>query len=124
MQTDQQPTQTGFVERRANSLTHSPELQYMKPAKDPRHDAEIARTVTRILHLTTDIPNDYVVVMVDSGKVTLRGVVDMEYQRLAANRAIRDVIGVIAVSNHIAVKADGEQVSLFPPSGFTGLAWN
>jgi osmotically-inducible protein OsmY len=112
------------VERRANSLTHSPEIQYALPAKNARHDAEIARTITRILHLTTDIPNDFVVVLVDGGRVTLRGVVDMEYQRLAANRAIRDVIGVITVSNHIAVKGDGEQVSLFPPSGFTGLAWN
>ena len=49
------------------------------------------------------MPRDAVTVRVQNGWVTLEGKVEWQYQRNAAASAIRDLAGVVGISNLIAV---------------------
>jgi osmotically-inducible protein OsmY len=51
------------------------------------------------------IPRNRVLVEVDGGLVTLRGVVERSYQRSCAEEDVRRVPGVIGVTNEITVGA-------------------
>ena len=68
-----------------------------------RTDADIAGTAKNVLQWTS-FPKDGVKVMVESGCVTLSGEVDWEYQRQAAAKGVRYLMGVTGVSNQIVVK--------------------
>ena len=68
-----------------------------------RDDAEIAEAVAQALRWNDEVP-DTVKGEVRHGIVTLRGEVEWDYQRQAAERAVRNVTGVVGVSNLIAVK--------------------
>ena len=54
---------------------------------------------------TTYLPKDSVKVLVDDGWITLSGEVDWDYQRKAATRAVRHLLGVTGVSDQIAIGA-------------------
>lgn len=69
-----------------------------------RSDADIARAAENVLQWTALLPLDGVKVMVENGWVTLSGEVDWDYQRKSATRAVRYLMGVIGVSNQIALK--------------------
>lgn len=79
------------------------ELEVRLPADSERRDEDIARTVASILLWNNAIPEDRIKAEVSSGWVTLRGDVDWHYQRVAAERAVRDLMGVRGVSNQITV---------------------
>jgi osmotically-inducible protein OsmY len=70
-----------------------------------RSDPEIARAALDALKWHTAVPEDRVQVKVDNGWVRLEGDVDWFYQKEAAEKAIRVLIGVKGVANLIAVKA-------------------
>ncbi|MFZ1643323.1 MAG: BON domain-containing protein [Candidatus Contendobacter sp.] len=80
------------------------EMDVKLPSSSQRNDADIARTAEDVLQWMTDLPKDAAKVMVESGWITLSGEVDWEYQRQAAARSVRDLMGVRGVSNQIAVK--------------------
>ena len=44
-------------------------------------------------------------VTVDKGWITLRGEVEWDYQRRSAEKAVRNLMGVVGVSNQITIKA-------------------
>jgi VCBS repeat-containing protein len=69
-----------------------------------RSDAEIAGAVQNALKWDVFVPPS-VTAKVQGGAVTLEGEVTWNYQRDAAERAIRHLVGVIAVYNSITVKA-------------------
>ena len=69
-----------------------------------RTDADIARSVENTLEWTTYLPTNHVKVMVESGWVTLSGEVDWEYQRQAAAKGVRYLMGVTGVSDQIVLK--------------------
>ena len=69
-----------------------------------RTDADIARSVENVLQWTTYVPKDSVKVMVESGWITLSGEVDWEYQRQAAAKGVRYLMGVTGVSDQIVIK--------------------
>jgi osmotically-inducible protein OsmY len=66
-------------------------------------DSAIAEAIARSLRWNTNVP-DNVKAEVRDGVVVLRGEVEWEYQRNAAERAVRNVRGVTGVSNLIVVK--------------------
>lgn len=66
-------------------------------------DSAIAEAIARSLRWNTNVP-DNVKAEVRDGVVVLRGEVEWEYQRNAAERAVRNVKGVTGVSNLIVVK--------------------
>jgi osmotically-inducible protein OsmY len=67
-------------------------------------DADIALTIERILETNTTVPLG-VKATVRDGLVVLTGTADHQYQKGAANRAVRDVKGVTGVQNDICVKS-------------------
>ena len=69
-----------------------------------RTDADIARSAENTLEWTTYLPKNHVKVMVESGWVTLSGEVDWEYQRQAAAKGVRYLMGVTGVSDQIVLK--------------------
>ena len=79
------------------------ELEVRLPSDSERRDEDIARTAASALLWHSAIPEDRIKLEVSSGWVTLRGEVDWHYQRVAAERAVRDMMGVRGVSNQITV---------------------
>ncbi|MBB3394170.1 MULTISPECIES: BON domain-containing protein [unclassified Rhizobium] len=66
-------------------------------------DDEIATRALSTLAWRTTVPRDAVKVKVQNGWVTLEGNVEWQYQKNAAASAIRDLAGVVGISNVIAV---------------------
>ena len=77
-----------------------------------RTDADIARAAENVLEWSTYVSKDRVKVMVETGWITLTGDVDWEYQRQAAEGAVRYLMGVTGVSNQIAIKAIASSIAL------------
>jgi len=67
-------------------------------------DTDIAEAAVRALQWNAMVPPDSVAVHVADGWVRLEGVVDAQYQRAAAEDAVRPLMGVIGVSNLITVR--------------------
>ena len=74
------------------------------PSSFERTDTEIAQAALAALKWNTVVPNDHVTVTVANGWVTLSGTVNWNYQRDAAARTVRDLMGVKGVTNSIIVK--------------------
>lgn len=68
-------------------------------------DDEIAKRAIRALEWDVMVPNDRIQVRVESGLVTLTGEVDWQFQRDAAERAIRNLYGVIGFNDQIRLTA-------------------
>lgn len=66
-------------------------------------DDEIIRRIIDVLRWSTSLPADTIKVKVQSGWVTLSGIVEWNYQRDAAARAVRDMAGVKGVTNAILI---------------------
>ena len=79
------------------------EMDVKLSGSSKRTDADIARSAENILEWTTYLPKDHVKVMVESGWVTLSGEVDWEYQRQAAAKGIRYLMGVRGISDQIVI---------------------
>lgn len=62
-------------------------------------DDDIARRAVKMLDWNVSVPKDAVQVRVLKGWVTLRGEVEWQYQKNAAYDAVRDLAGVVGVSN-------------------------
>lgn len=61
-----------------------------------------------VLAWSTYWPQDQIKVMVEAGWITLTGELDWEYQRAAAERAVRGLMGVVGVTNQIALNPKDE----------------
>lgn len=69
-----------------------------------RTDTDIAQSVLSALNWNTQVPEDKITVAVSNGWVTLKGRVDWQYQRSTAESVVRDLIGVLGVTNSISVE--------------------
>jgi len=67
-------------------------------------DEEIAKRALDIISWDLSIPKDRVTINIEKGWVTLTGDVDWRFQRLAAEMDIRNLAGVMGVSNAIDIK--------------------
>lgn len=68
-----------------------------------RTDSDIAAAAVNALRWNVTVPKDHVTVTVSNGLVTLKGEVNWNFQREAAARAVRDLLGVVSVNNLIAL---------------------
>jgi len=66
-------------------------------------DDEIAKRALSTINWNTAIPDDAVQVKVQEGWVTLMGKVEWQYQKTAAADAVRDLAGVVGVTNRIEI---------------------
>jgi osmotically-inducible protein OsmY len=69
-----------------------------------RSDVDIAKAAVNALKWNTLVPDDRITVKVENGWVTLKGEVDHDYERRAAERAVRYLPGVRGITNLVTVK--------------------
>lgn len=80
------------------------ELDVNLPGSSERTDEDVAMGVVNALKANTLVPDQKVKVTVSKGWVTLEGEVEWNYEKTAAENAIRYLTGVKGVSNLITVK--------------------
>ncbi len=71
--------------------------------RDERLDPDIAKDIVNTLNNRVNLPPD-LKVTVRNGFVTIEGAVDWMYQKLAAEKAVRDIRGVKGVANEIRLR--------------------
>lgn len=69
-----------------------------------RNDTDIAHSVVNALAWDIEVPAEKITAKVENGWITLKGEVDWNYQKVAAERAVRYLAGVKGISNLIDVK--------------------
>ena len=69
-----------------------------------RSDTEIAHAAINALRWDTEVPDEKLTVKVENGWVTLKGEVEWNYQKTAAERDLRYLAGVKGILNLISVK--------------------
>ena len=69
-----------------------------------RTDSDIAAAAVDALRWNAMVPKDKVTVTVSNGFITLKGEVEWNFQREAAARAVRNLLGVIGVSNLVSLR--------------------
>ena len=77
-----------------------------------RHtDQDIAEAVLSLMKWDYDVPAAAIEVNVKDGRVKLEGTVDWLYQKVAARRCVRDLMGVKAVTNSITIRPAVEWIN-------------
>jgi osmotically-inducible protein OsmY len=80
------------------------EIEIRYPAYKRTADDQIAERAISSINWNAQLPKDAVLVKAEKGWVTLTGTVDWQFQRIAAESAVRRLSGVMGVSNNIEVK--------------------
>lgn len=80
------------------------EIEVRLPFQIKRNDADIATAVADRISWDTAVPRDKVKIKVEGGWVSLSGELDWQYQRDRVEREIRNLLGVIGISNNITIK--------------------
>ena len=97
------------IERAAQRVTGvkgmAVDIRVALPGAARRTDVDIARAAENVLQWTSFLPLDAVKVMVENGWVTLTGEVEWDYQRRAAAKVVRYLMGVTGVSDQVVIKA-------------------
>lgn len=110
-------TMTGFVQSYAEKFAAeraierilgvralANELSVKLPSSLIRSDTDIAHAAVNALKWDIQVPDENIKAKVTNGWLTLDGDVEWQYQRNAAERAVRYLTGVKGVSNLISVK--------------------
>jgi osmotically-inducible protein OsmY len=79
------------------------DIEVRLPGISERTDADIAAAAARALEWDVMVPGDKIRVTVSKGWVTLEGEAEWQYQREAAERDVRRLVGVKGVSNLITI---------------------
>lgn len=69
-----------------------------------RTDADLAKAVERTLDWHVQVPRGAIKPMLEGGWVTLVGEVDWDYQREAAESAVRNLLGVTGITNLVRIR--------------------
>ena len=80
------------------------EIDVRLAGSDMRADSDIAHAASLALDWNSWLPPGAIKVMVENGWITLSGQVDHEFQRTVAENAMSTLMGVVGVSNQIAIK--------------------
>ncbi len=80
------------------------DIEIRLPSLKKTADDEIAKRALDILAWTVSVPHNRIQVRVQHGIVTLTGECDWQYQKEAAEEAVRKLGGVVGVSNLISLK--------------------
>ena len=78
----------------------------VQPAGSAKHtDTDLAQAVLQALESNVAVPHEKIGVKVDAGWVTLAGEVPLQFQRGAAEQAVRHLEGVRGIRNDIRLQA-------------------
>jgi osmotically-inducible protein OsmY len=80
-------------------------IEVKVPGSYHRDDQDIAKAIIDQFQWHTQVPHALVKARVENGWVELAGDVEWDYQRSAAENAIRGLTGVRGITNKIAIKA-------------------
>jgi osmotically-inducible protein OsmY len=80
------------------------EIVVKLPGTFQRDDTDIARAALNTLEWNASLPHGRLKVVVENGWITLDGTVERFFQKLGAERVVRNLLGVQGVVNRIAVK--------------------
>ena len=80
------------------------EIEIRYPADKKTADDQIAERAVSSINWNAQVPKDAVLVKVEKGWVTLTGTVDWQFQRIAAESAVRRLSGVVGITNMITMK--------------------
>ncbi len=75
-----------------------------------KDDNEIATEVVNALKWNWQIPKDKIKVKVEKGWVTLAGDLEWNYQKESAREAVKNLVGVMGVSNIIEIKSESRDL--------------
>jgi osmotically-inducible protein OsmY len=81
------------------------DLEVRLPGDARRTDTDLASAAVKALEWDVQVPHQNIKLRVADGWVTLDGQVEWQYQREAAERAVRHLLGVRGVSNQITLMA-------------------
>ncbi len=76
---------------------------------DKRDDQDIAKAILNQFKWNVQVPDDLIKISVENGWVDLRGEVEWDFQRKAAEKCIRGLSGIKGISNHVSIKEKGIQ---------------
>ncbi len=79
------------------------DLEVRLPGNSCRSDGDLAAAAVRALEWDVSVPNDRIKVRVADGWLALEGQLEWQYQRQAAERAVRHLMGVRGVSNQLTL---------------------
>ena len=80
------------------------ELTVRLVSSHERTDAEIALAANNMIEWNSLVPKGKIHSVVESGWVTLDGVVEWDYQRRAAEDSVRNLLGVLGITNLVKIK--------------------
>jgi osmotically-inducible protein OsmY len=92
------------AERVAGVKAIAEDLKVKVPSSFQRSDTDIAHAVVSALSWDIEVPDDRIKSKVENGWIWLEGDVEWQYQKTAAERAVRYLTGVHGVTNLITVK--------------------
>lgn len=120
-------TLTGFVDSYAEKISAersaervngvkavADEIHVKLPGLHQRNDTDIAHAAVNALRWDIRVPDDRIKTTVENGWIHLDGEVEWQYQKWAAEGAVRNLTGVKGVTNVISVKP--KQVSTYEVS--------
>ena len=81
------------------------DIEVRLPSSSHQTDGDIAAAAANQIEWATTIPEDAVKITVREGVVTIDGTVEWRFQKESAERVVRSLVGVKAVSNLIAIEA-------------------
>jgi len=81
------------------------ELEVRLPGDARRTDTDLASAAVKALEWDVQVPHQRIKVRATDGWLTLEGELDWQYQRSAAQRCVRNLIGVRGVSNLITLSS-------------------
>ncbi|MDF0604783.1 BON domain-containing protein [Neisseriaceae bacterium TC5R-5] len=79
-------------------------IEVKLPSLSQRDDTDISKSISSVLQHMTQLHDSHIKIIVEKGWVTLTGEVEWDYQRQAATRMVRHMMGVTGASNNIAIK--------------------
>lgn len=92
------------AERVAGVRAIAEEITVVIPGALKRTDTDVAHAILNAFEWDVQIPQTRVKARVENGWVWLEGDVDWQYQSRAAERVVRNLAGVVGVSNLLQVK--------------------
>lgn len=92
------------VERIGGVRAVANDIKVVPPRSNVHSDTDIAHQAVNALTWDTEVPDEQVRVGVANGWITLEGEVEWRYQKDAAERVVRNLAGVLGVTNDIRLK--------------------
>jgi osmotically-inducible protein OsmY len=87
------------------------ELEVRLPDSSHRSDPEIAGAVRKVLEWDVTVPHEAITTTVSDGVIIVEGVLPTAEQRVASLRAIRNLVGVKGVVDHLRIQDERFQVT-------------